>query len=521
MSTAGSTAQLSRPVAATIGVLAVWAALGAGHLTAGLISTASSPLLAVGDAVVRLSPPPLTEFATTTFGTHDKLVLLAAILLVTTLVGAVAGLLSRTRTKHGIGLLAAMGGLAAAAVWSAPVYAELDLVAPLIAMTAGIGAFVWLHGLGVRVRQPAPDAEGTMSRRTVLRAASAAVGLGALVSAGGGALVARDVEASRADVTARLARATFAQRAAPLPAAAAFPQLGTPAFTTANRDFYRIDTALRIPTLAAADWTLRVHGMVANELTVSFADLIARPLVERPITLTCVSNPVGGHLVSTADFIGVPLRELLLEAGVDPAADQLFSRSAEGWYTGTPTSVVMEPDRGALLAIGMNGEALPPEHGFPVRMVVPGLYGYVSGTKWVVDIEATTFANRFRRGFWLEQGWGRYGPIKTMSRIDAPPDSATVTGGTVTVAGIAWAQHTGIAAVEVRVDSGPWQPATLSAEISIDTWRMWHLDLVLPEGDHTVESRATDKGGHTQTDRRVGVIPDGATGWPAVRFTVA
>jgi DMSO/TMAO reductase YedYZ molybdopterin-dependent catalytic subunit len=521
MTTTGPAARLSRPVAAVIGALAVWAALGVGQLTAGLISTASSPLLAVSDAVVRLAPPSLVEFGTSTFGTDDKLVLLATVFVVTTVVGAAAGLLSRTRTTHGIGVLAALGGLAAAAVRFAPVYAELDLVAPLMAMAAGIGAFGWLHHLGLRARQPAPEDEDGLSRRTVLRGAAAAVGLGALAAAGGGALVARDVQASRADVTARLARATFTERAAPLPAAAAFPQLGTPAFTTTNGDFYRIDTALRIPTLAAADWKLRVHGMVANELTVTFADLIDRPLVERPITLTCVSNPVGGHLVSTANFIGVELRGLLLEAGVDPAADQLFSRSTEGWYTGTPTSVVLEPGRGALLAIGMNGEALPAEHGFPVRMVVPGLYGYVSGTKWVVDIEATTFTDPFRRGFWFEQGWARYGPVKTMSRIDAPADSATVTGGTATVAGIAWAQHTGIAGVEVRVDSGPWQPATLSAEVSIDTWRMWHLELALPAGDHTAEARATDRSGYTQTDQRVGTVPNGATGWPAVNFTVA
>ena len=263
-----------------------------------------------------------------------------------------------------------------------------------------------------------------MSRRSVLVGGSAAVGLGALASAGVGALVGRDVQASRAEVTAQLAGATYAERAAQAPAAAAFPQLGTPTYLTSNADFYRIDTALRIPTLSAADWQLRVHGMVERELTLSFADLIGRPLVERPITLTCVSNPVGGDLISTANFIGVPLRDILLEAGLDPAADQLFSRSTEGFYTGTPTSVVMEPQRGALLAIGMNGEALPPEHGFPVRMVVPGLYGYVSATKWVVDIEATTFADPLRRGFWFERGWSRLGPIKTMARIDAPRGSA-------------------------------------------------------------------------------------------------
>jgi DMSO/TMAO reductase YedYZ molybdopterin-dependent catalytic subunit len=520
VTTPGPTTRLSRPTAAAVGVLAVWAALGAGHLAAGLLSAASSPLFAVGDAVVRLSPQALVEFATTTFGTDDKLVLLGSMFVVITLVGALAGLLSRERPNTGSWALAAMGGVGAAAAYTAPVYARIDLVAPATAMAAGIGAFCWLHHLGLRAREPVAPSGNGVSRRAVLRGGSAAVGLGALASAGAGTLVAPDVQGSRAAVTAQLARATYAERAVPPPAAAAFPELGTPTFLTATRDFYRIDTALRIPTLSAADWRLRVHGMVARELSLSFADLVGRPLVERPLTMTCVSNPVGGGLVSTANFIGVPLRDVLLEAGVDPAADQLFSTSTEGWYTGTPMSVVLEPARGALLVVGMNGEALPPEHGFPVRMVVPGLYGFVSGTKWVVDLEATTFRNPFRQGFWFENGWSRFGPVKTMSRIDAPRDSATVAGGTVTVAGVAWAQHTGIAGVEVRVDGGPWRQAVLSDEVSVDTWRMWHLDLPLAEGDHTAEARATDRSGHTQTDRRVGVIPDGATGWPSVRFTV-
>jgi len=512
--------RLSRPIAATIGVLAVWAALGVGHLTAGLVSSVSSPLFAVGDAVVRLSPEPLIEFAKTTFGTDDKLVLVGGLFVVVTLLGAVAGLLSRERPNTGAWALAAMGGFGAAAVYTAPVYARVDLVAPAMAMLGGIGAFCWLHHLGLQARQPVAAAENVMSRRAVLTGGSALVGLGALASAGVGRLVERDVKGSRAEVTAQLARATYAERAAPLPAAAAFPELGTPTFLTANSDFYRIDTALRIPTLAAADWRLRVHGMVARELTLSVADLMRRPLVERPITMTCVSNPVGGNLVSTANFIGVPLRDILREAGVDPAADQLFSKSTEGWDTGTPMSVVMEPGRGALLVVGMNGEALLPEHGFPVRMVVPGLYGFVSGTKWVVDLEATTFLNPFRQGFWFENGWARFGPIKTMSRIDAPQDSATVTAGTVTVAGVAWAQHTGIARVEVRVDGGPWQPAVLSEEVSVDVWRMWHLDVALAKGEHTAEARATDQSGYTQTDRQAPVIPNGATGWPRVGFTV-
>ena len=311
-----ATVRLSRPVAAMIGVLAVWAALGVGHLVAGLLSAASSPFLAVGDAVVRLSPQSVTEFAKNTFGTSDKLVLLSAMFVVITLVGAVAGLLSRERPNTGAWLIAALGGLGALAVYTSPMFADLDLVAPAAAMLAGIGALRWLHHLGLRARPSA--AEGGVSRRSVLVGGSAAVGLGALASAGVGALVGRDVQASRAEVTVHLAGATYAERAAQAPAAAAFPQLGTPTYLTSNADFYRIDTALRIPTLSAADWQLRVHGMVERELTLSFADLVGRPLVERPITLTCVSNPVGGDLISTANFIGVPLRDILLEAGLDP-----------------------------------------------------------------------------------------------------------------------------------------------------------------------------------------------------------
>jgi DMSO/TMAO reductase YedYZ molybdopterin-dependent catalytic subunit len=513
------TTGLSRPVAATIGVLAAWAALGVGHLVAGLISAASSPFLAVGDAVVRLSPEPLTEFAKNTFGTNDKLVLLTGMFVVITLVGAVAGLLSRERPNPGVWVVAAMGVLGLAAVYFAPVFAELDLVAPVMATLAGIGAFRWLHYLGLRARQPVAPAASGVSRRAMLRGGSAAVGLGALASAGVGTLVARNVQDSRAEVTAQLARATFVERASPLPAAAAFPQLGTPTFLTPNADFYRIDTALRIPTLSAADWKLSIHGMVRQELTVTFADLIGRPLVERPITLTCVSNPIGGNLISTADFIGVPLRDVLREAGVDPAADQLFSTSADGWYTGTPTSVVMEPGRGALLAIGMNGEALPPEHGFPVRMVVPGLYGYVSGTKWVVDIEATTFADPEKQGYWLQRGWSQRGPIKTMSRIDAPQGFANVTADTVTVAGVAWAQHTGIAKVEYRLDGDPWREAELGRVPGNDTWVQWAGTVEVGQGGHRLTVRATDRSGYTQTPVRADVVPDGATGWHSVGFS--
>jgi DMSO/TMAO reductase YedYZ molybdopterin-dependent catalytic subunit len=236
------------------------------------------------------------------------------------------------------------------------------------------------------------------------------------------------------------------------------------------------------------------------------------------VTLACVSNPVGGDLISTATFTGVDLRELLMEVGVAPGADQAFSTSVDGWYTGTPVDVLLEQGRGAMLAVGMNGEALPLEHGFPVRMVVPGLYGYVSATKWVTDLELTTFAAK--AGYWLKRGWAEQAPIKTQSRIDSPRGYAALPAGRVTVAGIAWSQPTGIGRVEVSMDGGPWQEAELATDVSGDTWRMWRIDFDLAPGGHSVRSRATAADGVLQTEAVADPVPDGATGWPDVAFSV-
>ena len=328
------------------------------------------------------------------------------------------------------------------------------------------------------------------------------------------------MQASRAEVTAQLAGATYAERAAQAPAAAAFPQLGTPTYLTSNADFYRIDTALRIPTLSAADWQLRVHGMVERELTLSFADLVGRPLVERPITLTCVSNPVGGDLISTANFIGVPLRDILLEAGLDPAADQLFSRSTEGFYTGTPTSVVMEPQRGALLAIGMNGEALPPEHGFPVRMVVPGLYGYVSATKWVVDIEATTFADPLRRGFWFERGWSRLGPDQDDG---ADRHAAGLRDGPA--APSPWRASRGRSTPASRRSrcartAGPGRPRALGGGLGGHVAHVARRARAAGGRPHRRGARHRQERLHADRTAGRDPIPNGASGWPSVSFTV-
>ncbi|ANY10293.1 molybdopterin-binding protein [Pseudonocardia sp. HH130630-07] len=505
-------------------MLAIVSAVAFGHLVAGILSPASSPFVAVGDAAVRLSPQPVVEFAKSAFGTADKPVLLAGIAVVLLVAGAAAGLTARRRPAPGTAVVAALGLLALAAVLTGPVVQPVDPVAPLASLVVGVLVQRLLHRLARRAAAPAPAGHGAprVERRTVLAGASAAVVAGSLAAGGVGAALASGagaVTASRDALTRRLAAAPLVERAPAVPASAGFPELGTVPFVTPNADFYRIDVALQLPTVRAEDWSLRIHGRVGREVTLTMDDLLARPLVERLITMTCVSNTVGGNLVSTARFVGVELAPLLSELGVDPGADQIVSTSRDGWTAGTPTATVLEPGRGALLAIGMNGEALPAEHGFPVRMVVPGLYGFVSATKWLSEIELTTFADR--SVYWRDRGWAERAPIKTQCRIDAPAGFAQMPSGRVQVAGVAWAQPVGVTGVEVRADDGPWVRAELATEVNANTWRMWRAELDLGPGNHMVVARATDRRGLTQTDVRVEPIPDGATGWPSVLFTVA
>nr|WP_269329549.1 molybdopterin-dependent oxidoreductase [Kineosporia babensis] len=289
-------------------------------------------------------------------------------------------------------------------------------------------------------------------------------------------------------------------------------------FITPNADFYRIDTALSVPLLRAEDWSLRIHGLVDREITLTWAELIAADLVERDLTLMCVSNEVGGDLTGTARWLGLPLGPLLQRAGISAEADMVLSKSSDGWTASTPLEVLTD-GRDCLLAIGMNGQPLPLEHGFPVRMVVPGLYGYVSATKWVVDLEVTRFDRA--EAYWSTRGWSQRGPVKTSSRIDVPANGADLAAGTVAVAGIAWAQHRGIQAVEVRIDEGPWQSATLGAEASVDTWRQWYLSWNAPAGSHRIQVRATDGDGAVQVEDVAPPAPDGATGWDSIEVSVA
>jgi DMSO/TMAO reductase YedYZ molybdopterin-dependent catalytic subunit len=488
--------------ASLIGVISVAAALAAGHLVAGLIDGNASPVLAVGKTAIDLTPAGVKDWATATFYTYDKLALFVGMGVVLLGVAVAAGLTSRRSPLPGTVIAVAIGVVGIVAVMVRPDVGQLAVLAPVASLLTGVWVFRWLHRLG--------RFEDDGDRRRFLK-----VSLGVVAGVGVGGVAGQllgnrvDVEQSRTSVGTLKATTP----APPVPPGADFAP-ATPRFITSNRDFYRIDTALSVPRMRAEDWVLKIHGAVDNELTIRYDDIRSRPLVERSVTLACVSNEVGGDLISTANFIGVPLRDILAEAGVKPGADQLFSTSVDGFTCGTPVADVL--DRG-LLAIGMNGEPLPVEHGFPARMVVPGLYGYVSATKWIVDMNFNNF--RDANAYWIDRGWAVRGPIKTESRIDSPGSLDTVSGK-VTVAGVAWAQTRGISKVEVRVDGGAWQPADLATEVNLDTWRMWRAELDLKPGDHTVQCRATDKTGYVQTEAKADPAPDGATGWDSRSITV-
>jgi DMSO/TMAO reductase YedYZ molybdopterin-dependent catalytic subunit len=320
------------------------------------------------------------------------------------------------------------------------------------------------------------------------------------------------IEASRA----RVRLPAPASPAPPLPAGYQYRIEGLTPFITSDTGFYRVDTALALPQVPAEQWSLRIHGMTDRTVQLSFADILAMPLTERDLTLSCVSNDVGGPYVGTARWLGVPLSTLLGEAGVRRGAEQLLSRSVDGMTIGTPTEIVTD-GRDALLAIAMNGQPLPIEHGFPARLIVPGLFGYASATKWVTDLELTTMDTK---PYWVQRGYVPVGTAKTGSRIDLPRPFAQVRPGPVTVAGIAYAQHRGIGAVQVSIDGGAWQDAELTTQVSLDTWRQWRYLWQATPGAHQIQVRAADGRGQLQPEARTPVFPSGATGWESVVVTV-
>ncbi|MGW0808812.1 molybdopterin-dependent oxidoreductase [Nonomuraea sp. NPDC002799] len=555
---------------ALAGLVSGGVALGLAQLVAGFVGPATFPVVAVGDATVDLTPAPVKDFAIRTFGENDKAVLVGGVLVVLAAVAAVIGVLARRRLAYGYAGLAAFGVVGVLAVLTRPDAGILDALPTVAGVAAGAWSLSWLVRRAAGGRAPAASGDashgGTVTpggpatldgsatpggpatpggsatpgddvgreaaavewpavmrsgadlrafdRRRLLTGAA-----GGVVVAGAAAVLGRQLGGRQAVDAARVGMALPkpANPAKPLPAGADLRINGLASFVTKNQDFYRVDTALVVPQVNPEEWMLRIHGMVGRPVELSFADLLKMPLTEADVTLTCVSNEVGGDLVGNARWLGVRMADVLRQAGLQPGADMLLSTSADGFTCGTPVDVVMD-GREALFAVAMNGEVLPVDHGFPVRQVVPGLYGYVSATKWVVDVKVTRFDRD--EAYWTPRGWAAKGPIKTQSRIDVPKPGASLRAGRTTVAGVAWAQHTGVDAVEVRVDRGEWRQARLAEVPGPDTWRQWSIDWDATQGEHTIQVRATDAAGRVQTEVQAPPAPDGASGWHTLTVRV-
>ncbi|UFN43696.1 molybdopterin-dependent oxidoreductase [Nocardioides okcheonensis] len=492
-----------RPPWALAGVLAGCAGLATSYATAMVLTIRESPVVAVAELLIRLTPGPLAERAIAVLGHLDKPFLVAGILVF--LLGCFAG----------AGRLARRGWWQPTLVWLA--LAAVGLGAVLAQRGAGavdalpvlVGLLTWVtvHSALIDALRRAVRSPDLASReRRVFLMVAGAVSVASVGIAVAGRFVGagrRHVEASR-----RLLRIPGVTRRQ-APADTAVGLAGVTPWQTPNEDFYLIDTTIAKPTIEPDEWTLRIHGMVERELVLSFTDLVGRQMTESWITLNCVSNEVGGGLVGNARWSGVRIADLLEDLGVDPAADCVLQTSHDGWTCATPIEALTD-DRDAMLAVAMNGRPLPIEHGFPVRTIVPGLYGYVSATKWVVDLEVSTFADSM--GYWTDKGWSALGPVKIASRIDVPRSGDEVEAGEVSFGGVAWHQHTGIEAVEVQVDGGPWERARLAGAPSVDTWVQWAVTLDVPEGDHEVRVRAIGRDGETQTSVLRAPDPDGATG---------
>jgi DMSO/TMAO reductase YedYZ molybdopterin-dependent catalytic subunit len=572
-----------RLAGAVAGVLAGAVAIGAAQLAAGLTVPQSSPVLAVGQAAIDLTPPPVKDFAISAFGAHDKTVLLGGILVVLALYAALVGMLAVRRLTFGMWGLALFAFLGLAAALTRPNSTPEYVVPTLAGAAAGAFALARLTRAATRLGpSPAragsggkPDRRGSLTAGPTVVPSDTPVSPEALTptdlpaapdaparpaepaaetpaysftyipnpddqgpsrwpgrrrflvtsgiaaaAAAAGTLAGREL-ITRHNVSQARAALRFPRPAVPAPPLPAGSNLNIPglsSFITPNDSFYRVDTALLLPEVDPATWQLRIHGMVQREVTITFAELLKRPLIEDYVTLTCVSDPVSGPYVGNAKWLGASLAALIRQARPLAGASQLLCTSVDGFTSGTPLEVVLD-GRDALLAVAMNGTALPVAHGFPARMVVPGLYGYVSATKWVTDIEVTTFASA--SAYWVQRGWSQQAPIKTESRIDVPAGGASLRPGLTPVAGVAWAQHKGIAAVEVRVDRGPWNEARLATVPDIDTWRQWVWEWPATPGNHLLEARATDQTGYTQTPLQAQPVPNGASGYPSAAVTVS
>lgn len=520
--------------AALAGVIGGGVFLATAELFALLFARAASPILAVGGFVIDIVPQPFKEFAIATFGEYDKIALLAGLGLAVFIASAIAGILQLVRPPLGVIALVIAGVLSTAAIVTRAAVTPLAFLPPVLGTVAGSFVLVLLcrRLRGWRasvVATPGDENDDTVSadaaetgadldaaeparpgidrrRFFVLAALAGASALVVGITARTVSMAVSSVEAIRSALKLPSPRTTVT-----VPDGAELDIPGLSKLFTPNKDFYRVDTALTVPSIDPDTWRLVIDGMVDQRVEMSFQDILDMGLDEYAITLTCVSNEVGGELVGNAKWLGVPLRDVLKKAGVKSGADTVLSRSVDGYTASTPLSALTDDDLDAILAVGMNGEPLPLEHGFPVRMVVPGLYGYVSATKWLTELKVTTFAQD--EAYWTPRGYSAEAPIKFASRVDTPKIGEAVAAGKIPIAGVAWAQSVGIERVEVSIDDGDWVQATLSAPINDDTWVQWFMEWDATPGTHYVAVRAVNKNGDLQIQERAPIAPNGSSGW--------
>ncbi len=523
-SSATSPGRMPAWAAALAGAAAGVAAVAAGELFAGLVADAPSLVVAVGDLVIALQPAGAKDLVVALFGTNDKLALQVVIVLAAVVLAGGAGILARRRFRDGAAVFVVLGLAAALAGQRDPLASPpLALVDGLLAIGAGLAVLRGLLELAGRVADvaadatPAPPAASMpdWDRRRFLIASAGTIGAAAAIGSLGRGLV----DARHGEGVVTVSR--FPAALQPAPALEADQELAVAGITplvVPNDAFYRIDTALLAPRVDVGSWALEVRGMVDRPLTITYDELLEMPLFEQHVTIACVSNDVGGHLVGNALWTGVRLRDILEAAGVQAGATQIVGRSVDGFTAGFPTAWALEPGREAMIAVGMNREPLPAQHGFPARLIVPGLFGYVSATKWLEAIELTT--REAVDGYWIPLGWAKDAPILTQSRIDVPARGAGIPAGPTEVAGVAWAPDRGVARVEVRVDDGEWRAARTSRPISDATWVQWVLAWDAAPGSHSLEVRATDGKGDLQAEEPTNAAPDGARGHHRITVSV-
>lgn len=521
---------------ALAGLVCVGLAVSAGELLAAFISPGASAVSSVGQFIIGALPANMKEWAIHLFGTNDKAALLTIIVITLAIIAMLAGLLERVRRGVGLALVGLFGVLGLLAVGANTSATSLSYVSPVVMAVLAIvllvvaerrfltPAFDGAQAPGKPSEQTPgksseqtpgqPSREAQVARRNFVQA----VGGGAVLAVvlGGAATIVRRSAVVVAGLRDKVRLPKPVVAAPAIPAGSSLDIAGLSPLVTPVKDFYRIDTAFVVPSVNSDTWTLTVTGMVEREITLNFAELLAKPMVENYVTIGCVSNEVGGNLVGNARWIGWPVREVLKMAGVKPGADMVLSQSVDGFTAGTPLSA-MTDSRNALIAVGMDGEPLPLEHGYPARLIVPGLYGYVSATKWLSELKVTTFAQD--QGYWTPLGWSAMGPIKIASRIDVPKSGAKVAAGEVTLAGLAWSPQQGISAVQVQLDGGAWQDATLAVALNKDTWVQWEIKLMAAAGKHQAKVRAMDGKGTLQTADVAPPAPNGASGYDSITFS--